>query len=1121
MFSRIIIAVLLFFTIIPVIFAQDITQITAGNLYKREKVIVSDRISKRYKLDGFIFKEDSIRVYFNNNLIKDSLYTYDRILQEVEFKTIPEQKTEIKIVYFSYPFNLEREHFKNSLKDIFFLKDTVTQDLKVFNLKSRDYTKAKPLSLIKTGSLIRGFSIGTNQDLNIESGLRMQLEGEVAEGVFITGALTDQTTPLQPEGNTQSLKEIDKVFINMRSEKFTGTFGDFDIQYKGGELTNISRKLKGVTGGFNTKKSNFSFVAAVSEGMFFTNRFLGVEGNQGPYQLQGKNDEKNIIVLAGTEKVWINGERMTRGEDNDYTIDYATGQITFTRYRPITQDSRIEVDFEYSIQDLTKNVLALEGARTLGENGLIYISMFSETDRKDNPVNFTYKDEDLNKLNSAGDSTETAVRNGVFYQGSQKGNYSKTDSGGVSFFVYKGENKGEYDIKFSYVGEGKGDYVFESFGVYRYNGKGNGEYMPVIKLPVPQSRKFGSIKFDYNRKNLFNFSSELGLSRNDNNTFSQLDDDDNNGTAILLNIATDLPEQEFLIFDDFLFNIRGDYRFKGENFNPVGRMNVVEFNRKWDMYRNFGGNENIYQLKSVISPRKNTRITLGAGKLQKGDVFSSGRKSVNIYSKLGLIKNFNFKIEEVKSEDLIIDSKNNWLRRKGNLNLKLNMFESEIYYEGEKKTEMLGEKENYGFNFDDISAKLIFYSGKKFSIYSNIGFRKDERYKEAVLFEDSDSKTKGIGINYDNGKNLTSSFIWQRRDRKYNKRDQKISNNLTDFRMQYSPFNRGLNLKISYKTSNNRTPLKERIYLKVEEGRGDYVYDEKRGGYVPDKRGNLTLRTITTEKFKDIFRKSFSLFAEFNPSRFSNNTLLKKVEGRTFLRIEDKLKESDLNPLNMFKMENPVRSNLHFTQFFIYNNLEKGFKVSGKINYNRNINNEYLDRQEIRKLKENSLTLENYFKTNFRNRIEVSYKSESKEVVPFSDFNVDISGLKILQESFYRFKKIIELSLQNRFGTEKDRDSNLEVSYFSISPGINLYFLEKGRLRCEFEYFNVKTEPSREYIPYIMAEGRFPGDNYQVKSRFEYRITGNISINFYYNGEIRGGESKPYHTGRGELRAFF
>jgi hypothetical protein len=132
----------------------------------------------------------------------------------------------------------------------------------------------------------------------------------------------------------------------------TGTFGDFELQKKIGEFGLIDRKLQGLEGEFNYGGSDAYFSVASSRGKFNTNQFNGQDGVQGPYGLSGRNNEPNMIIIAGTEKVYLDGIEMKRGENNDYTIEYSIDQITFTTKRLITVASRIPLILNIPIDSL-------------------------------------------------------------------------------------------------------------------------------------------------------------------------------------------------------------------------------------------------------------------------------------------------------------------------------------------------------------------------------------------------------------------------------------------------------------------------------------------------------------------------------------------------------------------------------------------------------------------------------------------------------------------------------------------------------------------------------------------------------------------------------------------------
>ncbi len=223
----------------------------------------------------------------------------------------------IRITYEILPFALQQEYF---LRRISALKDSTGRTTRKVESSLTKFSMEDVFGsgLQKNGSIFRGLTVGSNQDLTLNSGFRMQLSGKLSSDLDIAAALTDENVPIQPEGTTQTLQELDKVFIQLQSPHYGATLGDFVYQVNeqdGGEFGRISRKLQGATGNavFNDLVGrgsllSLSLTGATARGKFTSNQFQGIEGNQGPYRLTGEDPSLQSVIIAGTERVYVDGQ---------------------------------------------------------------------------------------------------------------------------------------------------------------------------------------------------------------------------------------------------------------------------------------------------------------------------------------------------------------------------------------------------------------------------------------------------------------------------------------------------------------------------------------------------------------------------------------------------------------------------------------------------------------------------------------------------------------------------------------------------------------------------------------------------------------------------------------------
>jgi len=463
------------------------------------------------------------------------------------------------------------------------------------------YERLSEGSLQSSGSLSRGVAMGNTRDASLTSNLNLQLEGKLNKDYRIEATLTDANMPIQPEGNTRQIQEFDKVFLRIFSPRNEITAGDFDIRPLTGYFLQMNKRVQGAR--FTTEiparsgNSNFrtSIGAAVVKGKYARNHIRGSEGNQGPYMLTGAGGENYIQIIAGSEKVFIDGQPLMRGEELDYTIDYNTAEIRFTPKILITKDKRIVAEFEYTERSYSRFLMFNEN-RWITKKGTWYLNIFSENDAKNQPLLQDLTDENKLLLSSIGDNSTlarvSAVRESMFRN--DRVFYKLADStvNGIRYdsILIQSFNpdSAKYEAGFSFVGAGNGNYEpIQSAAngrVFRWmapeNGISTGSYEPVTKLAMPRNKQVVSAGTRQSLGSHMSIDLEWSLTRNDQNTFSSQDDQNNTG----MGMQAKLLRKDYLKKDSSLqINSFINYRFTGIQFDPVERFREVEFERDWNL----------------------------------------------------------------------------------------------------------------------------------------------------------------------------------------------------------------------------------------------------------------------------------------------------------------------------------------------------------------------------------------------------------------------------------------------------------------------------------------------------------------------------------------------------------
>lgn len=1010
----------------------------------------------------------------------------------------------------------------------------------------------------KSGTIVRGFSVGTTKDFTLNSGLRLQLSGKLSDDIEVVAALTDENTPIQPEGNTERLEELDKVFIEIRHPNAIGTFGDYELNENHGEFGKLQRKLQGLKGEFLYDDNRLMAAMATSRGKFNTNKFNGTDAVQGPYRLAGANGESEIIVIAGSERVFLDGQEMKRGENNDYTIEYANAELTFTPSRIITSASRITVEFEYTDRKYSRNFYGGNySGKFLNDKLKVSLTYSREGDDPDNPVDLILSDEDKEILEQAGDDRLSAVTNGVSQGtvdslGNIVGIYSRIDTvfNNEPYQIYRyspGDSTAIYNVEFSYVGAGLGDYTRVSVGNYRFVGIGQGSYLPVRLLPLPELKQNGVLLVEAEPvKDLF-LTAEIAGSIYDKNALSEFDDNDNDGLARSFKI--ELKPKKVELFNLSLgkagFSVKD--RFVQSRYSSLDRYNDVEFSRNYNTDETAAGDEILREAQVTLIPLEKLTINSKYGMLKKGDTFNSDRyvNSIKYDDRDGLQVNYN--IDYVASKSSI--QKTDWNRQNGSLQYSLGKVIPGVDYFYEEKKVV--NRNNYSLyssslKYEEYGPFINFTDIYGFNLGVKYSYRTEDSPLENRLVRESKAVTQNYTLSYNGMREIKSSLSLAFRNKNYTDEFKKLGylDNETVLIRSQSKFDllkNAVSGDLFYETTTQRAAKLEKVFVRVSQGQGNYIYlgDLNNNGLADENEfqqtnydGNFIQTTLPTDELFPIvdFKANTRWNINFEKILTGNNwisTILSPVSTETYWRVEEKSREEDTKKIYLMNLRyflsdsNTVSGSNTFQHDIHLFRSSSEFSARLRFTERRNLS-QYSGGNEKGFYKERGIRVKYRFVKEITNQTEYQNTIDNVSAPASSGRARTVTGNEISSDFSYRPINILEVGFVIKTGRQEDiyPATPTVLDKNTLILRVNLSFAGKGRVRMEAERTELTANTEDNAIPFEITGGNYIGKNYYIRLNFDYRLASNLQTSVSYDGRSPAG-SKFIHTFKAEARAYF
>jgi hypothetical protein len=1152
--------------------------------WRQKRIILNDTllpIDTLPIIEGSIVFKDSISQALSKQLSID----YQKQCFRISSFKLQDSSILGKSIVFSYQvlhFNFLKEYANHNY--LFERKDlSLPKEFSTISYNRSGITPATLWNdqLNKSGSIIRGISFGNNQNLVVNSNLNLQVSGKINNELELLLSATDNNIPIQPDGSSAQLQEFDQVYIQLRNRNFALTAGDYQLIKPEGYFLSYYKRARGLQ--VNNRwvianKSKDSTVwtsqlsGAISRGKFARNIVQGIEGNQGPYRLTGSENELFIIILSGTEKVFIDGRLMQRGQENDYIIDYNSAEIIFTSKQLITKDKRIIIEFQYSEKNYSRTLLTFNQGVNYKKHH-VYWNIYSEQDNKNRSLQQELDSNQRRILSNIGDNLDQAIAPGVQLSTFNPSLvlYTRQDTivNGISYSIFKYSDKDAaslFQVKFSFVGEGKGQYIqaqsLANGKVYTWlapvNGQLKGSYEPVVKLITPKQKQLINLGTQTSLSSIGKIQVEGAISNNDQNLFSRLEEGNDAGAAAKLNHEI---QRNIYNSSDSSKNIQvkwmNAYELVQKSFSAIERFRTAEFERDWN--RNINdfnvqkGNLQIAGSQISIENKRGSHLVYSLNWFNEQANFNGIRHSLGTGFKNAWLM---FNHDNAYTETKELSNRSYFYRHKNNLSINVlkkgllqvkDQFENN-YFSQFSRNVFYTAINNNGYRFwdkevslgnaDTIANKvMVFLKQREEQLYLQRNLKNTSRADNTGLIIDIRQFINHpfkLVMNYRNLRIADTSLITVKPDENFVGR--------IEYRPQW--FSNFIQADFFYETGSGLEQRREYRYVEVPPGQGNFSWNDYNGNGIKELNEfenavfndqakyirvfvqsnnynkvynsdwNINLRLSPKQIIKDSIHTWYSWMKRFDYQATwqSNQKSLNDNERFAWPALastskDDELAAFQLN-LNQGIFFNRSSSKFNLQYLYVYND-QKLLLFNGTDSRKQLANDLLLRYSPMR-----FLTFE---VTGFS-----KIKGNNSEA--FSNRNYQILEQGIKTECIFQSGTKWRSAVNFKWN-DKSNQIGLREAAIVNEWGLELKYnqAQKGSLLLNVTYTDNKINSlnSNSPLAFELLNGLSNGKNFLWTVNYSVNINSFLQISLNYNGRKIASSSRLVHTGGIQAGAYF